>query len=117
MDSLAGDVDSVAGGLSFLEPLLERVLADSVPQLHGWLRVFGKYSTLDRNGWRSKRTVSKQSALVGTSSRRHSARVTSRLNFFKVLEVSVVSTDDQQVDHLNHHSRFKAAAFSVAHSL
>lgn len=42
VDSLAGDVDSVAGGLSFLEPLLERVLADSVPQLHGWLRVFGK---------------------------------------------------------------------------
>lgn len=42
VDSLAGDVDSVAGGLSLLEPLLERVLADSVPQLHGWLRVFGK---------------------------------------------------------------------------
>lgn len=47
VDSLAGDVDSMAGGLSFLEPLLERVLADSVPQQHGWLRVFGKYNTLD----------------------------------------------------------------------
>lgn len=45
VDSLAGDVDSVAGGLSLLEPLLERVLADSVSQQHGWLRVFGKYRT------------------------------------------------------------------------
>lgn len=59
VDSLAGDVDSVAGGLSFLEPLLERVLADSVPQQHGWLRVFGKYSTPDRTYWRSERKVLK----------------------------------------------------------
>lgn len=40
--SLAGDVDSLAGGLSLLEPLLERILADSVSQQHGWLRVYGK---------------------------------------------------------------------------
>lgn len=65
VDSLAGDVDSVAGGLSFLEPLLERVLADSVPQLHGWLRVFGKYSTPDRTGRGSERKVLKQTAVMG----------------------------------------------------
>lgn len=40
-DSLAGDMDSLAGGLSLLEPLLERILADSVSQQHGRLRVYG----------------------------------------------------------------------------
>lgn len=86
VDSLAGDVDSVAGGLSLLEPLLERVLADSVPQLHGWLRVFGKF--VDRTepvrGLRER--CSNNILFLGgecgglrTSSRRHYVKVTSQL--------------------------------------
>lgn len=39
-DSLAGDVDSLHGGL--LDPLVDRILVDTVSQQQGWLRVYGK---------------------------------------------------------------------------
>nr|XP_057924688.1 ras GTPase-activating protein nGAP isoform X3 [Doryrhamphus excisus] len=37
-DSLTGDVDSLHGGL--VDPLLDRILADTVSQQQGWLRVY-----------------------------------------------------------------------------
>jgi len=45
MEPDPGDVDSPLGGLSLLDPLLDRILADSVCQQQGWLRVYGKMST------------------------------------------------------------------------
>ncbi|XP_013882891.1 ras GTPase-activating protein nGAP [Austrofundulus limnaeus] len=36
----AGDVDSLHGGLSLLDPLLDRILVDTVSQQQGWLRVY-----------------------------------------------------------------------------
>ncbi|CAL8277562.1 unnamed protein product [Lota lota] len=39
-DSAAGDVDSVHGGLSSVDPLVERILEDTVCQQQGWLRVY-----------------------------------------------------------------------------
>lgn len=47
-DSVAGDVDSLHGGLSLLEPLVDRILVDTVSQQQGWLRVYGKNS---RHSW------------------------------------------------------------------
>lgn len=44
-DSVSGDVDSLHGGLSLLDPLLDRILVDTVSQLQGWLRVYGKDNT------------------------------------------------------------------------
>lgn len=41
-DSVAGDVDSLHGGLSLLAPLLEQLLVDAVTQQQGWLQVYGK---------------------------------------------------------------------------
>lgn len=41
-DSVAGDVDSLHGGLSLLAPLVEQLLVDAVTQQQGWLRVYGK---------------------------------------------------------------------------
>ncbi|XP_028328964.1 ras GTPase-activating protein nGAP isoform X3 [Gouania willdenowi] len=38
-DSLAGDVESVHGRLSLLDPLVDRILVDTVSQQQGWLRV------------------------------------------------------------------------------
>ncbi|XP_056266485.1 ras GTPase-activating protein nGAP isoform X1 [Pseudoliparis swirei] len=40
MEPDPGDVDSPLGGLSLLDPLLDRILADSVCQQQGWLRVY-----------------------------------------------------------------------------
>lgn len=45
-DSLPGDVDSLRGGLSLLDPLVDRILGDAVSQQQGWLRVYGKKNTL-----------------------------------------------------------------------
>ncbi|XP_072219448.1 ras GTPase-activating protein nGAP isoform X4 [Leuresthes tenuis] len=39
-DSVAGDVESLHGGLSLLDPLVDRILVDTVSQLQGWLRVY-----------------------------------------------------------------------------
>lgn len=44
-DSVAGDVDSLHGGLSLLDPLMDRILVDTVSQQQGWLRVYGKNSS------------------------------------------------------------------------
>lgn len=44
-DSVAGDVDSLHGGLSLLDPLVDRILVDTVSQQQGWLRVYGKNSS------------------------------------------------------------------------
>lgn len=41
-DSVAGDVESLHGGLSCLDPLVDRILVDTVSQQQGWLRVYGK---------------------------------------------------------------------------
>ncbi|MEQ2180440.1 hypothetical protein GOODEAATRI_001220 [Goodea atripinnis] len=41
-DSVPGDMDSLQGGLSLLDPLVDRILGDSVSQQQGWLRVYGK---------------------------------------------------------------------------
>ena len=49
-DSAAGDVDSVHGGLSSVDPLVERILEDTVCQQQGWLRVYGKAEILSCNG-------------------------------------------------------------------
>ncbi|CAB1416628.1 unnamed protein product [Pleuronectes platessa] len=43
-DSVLGDVEPVLGGLSLLDPLVDRILADMVSQQQGWLRVYGKRS-------------------------------------------------------------------------
>ncbi|CAL8368203.1 unnamed protein product [Boreogadus saida] len=48
--SAAGDVDSVHGGLSSVDPLVERILEDTVCQQQGWLRVYGKEEILSFNG-------------------------------------------------------------------
>lgn len=45
-DSLPGDVESLRGGLSLLDPLVDRILGDAVSQQQGWLRVYGKKITL-----------------------------------------------------------------------
>lgn len=47
-DSVAGDVDSLHGGLSLLDPLVDRILVDTVSQQQGWLRVYGKSSRQSR---------------------------------------------------------------------
>ncbi|XP_037313790.2 ras GTPase-activating protein nGAP isoform X3 [Pungitius pungitius] len=39
-DSVASDVDSRGGGLSLLEPRLDRILVDTLSQQQGWLRVY-----------------------------------------------------------------------------
>ncbi|CAJ1073092.1 ras GTPase-activating protein nGAP isoform X6 [Xyrichtys novacula] len=39
-DSAAGDVESLHGGLSLLDPLVDRILVDTVSQQQGWLRVY-----------------------------------------------------------------------------
>uniref|UniRef100_UPI003AAF3305 ras GTPase-activating protein nGAP isoform X3 n=1 Tax=Centroberyx gerrardi TaxID=166262 RepID=UPI003AAF3305 len=39
-DSVAGDVESLHGGLSCLDPLLDRILVDTLSQQQGWLRVY-----------------------------------------------------------------------------
>lgn len=44
-DSVAGDVDSLQSGLSLLDPLVDRILVDTVSQQQGWLRVYGKNSS------------------------------------------------------------------------
>lgn len=49
-DSLPGDVDSLRGGLSLLDPLVDRILGDAVSQQQGWLRVYGKKHTLMGGG-------------------------------------------------------------------
>lgn len=51
MDPDSGDVDSLHGGLSLLEPLVDRILVDTVSQQQGWLRVYGKKG--DRKGDRA----------------------------------------------------------------
>uniref|UniRef100_A0A3P9L1E8 RAS protein activator like 2 n=1 Tax=Oryzias latipes TaxID=8090 RepID=A0A3P9L1E8_ORYLA len=40
MDSEAADVESLRGGLSLVDPLLEQILGDAATQLQGWLRVY-----------------------------------------------------------------------------
>lgn len=44
-DSVSGDVESLQGGLSLLDPLVDRILVDTVSQQQGWLRVYGKKNT------------------------------------------------------------------------
>lgn len=39
---MAGDVESLHGGLSLLDPLVDRILVDTMSQQQGWLRVYGK---------------------------------------------------------------------------
>lgn len=41
-DSAIGDVDSLHGGLLSLDPLLDRILVDSLCQQQGWVRVYGE---------------------------------------------------------------------------
>lgn len=41
-DSVSGDVESLHGGL---DPLVDRILVDTVSQQQGWLRVYGKKHT------------------------------------------------------------------------
>ncbi|XP_078790807.1 ras GTPase-activating protein nGAP isoform X8 [Oryzias latipes] len=40
MDSEAADVESLRGGLSLVDPLLDQILGDAATQLQGWLRVY-----------------------------------------------------------------------------
>lgn len=42
---MAGDVDSLHGGMSVLDPLVDQILVDTVSQQQGWLRVHGKNSS------------------------------------------------------------------------
>ncbi|XP_029929695.1 ras GTPase-activating protein nGAP isoform X3 [Myripristis murdjan] len=39
-DSVAGDVESLHGGLGCLDPLVDRILLDTLSQQQGWLRVY-----------------------------------------------------------------------------
>ncbi|XP_041752006.2 ras GTPase-activating protein nGAP-like isoform X3 [Coregonus clupeaformis] len=39
-DSVTGDVDSLRGGLLSLDPLVDRILGDSLCQQQGWVRVY-----------------------------------------------------------------------------
>lgn len=39
-DSVPAELDSLQGGLSLLDPLVDRILGDSVSQQQGWLRVY-----------------------------------------------------------------------------
>ncbi|KAM4728861.1 ras GTPase-activating protein nGAP isoform 1-T1 [Anableps anableps] len=39
-DSAPADLDSLQGGLGLLDPLVDRILGDSVSQQQGWLRVY-----------------------------------------------------------------------------
>lgn len=61
-DSAAGDVESLRGGLSLMEPLLDRILVDTVSQQQGWLRVYGKRNTHSWTQCRSRTHNSKESA-------------------------------------------------------
>lgn len=49
-DSVSGDVESLHGGLSLLDPLVDRILVDTVSQQQGWLRVYGKEENRERKG-------------------------------------------------------------------
>ncbi|KAM3865699.1 ras GTPase-activating protein nGAP [Diretmus argenteus] len=40
VDSVAGDVESLHGGRSSVDPLVDRILADTVSQQQGWIRVY-----------------------------------------------------------------------------
>uniref|UniRef100_A0A3P9Q358 RAS protein activator like 2 n=1 Tax=Poecilia reticulata TaxID=8081 RepID=A0A3P9Q358_POERE len=44
-DSVPADLDSLQGGLGLLDPLVDRILGDSVSQQQGWLRVYGKQNS------------------------------------------------------------------------
>lgn len=41
-DLVTGDADSLHGGLLSLDPLVDRILRDSLCQQQGWVRVYGK---------------------------------------------------------------------------
>lgn len=42
-DSIAGDVDSIQGGMVSLDPVVDGILMDSFCQQQGWMRVYGKH--------------------------------------------------------------------------
>lgn len=47
---MSGDVESLHGGLSLLDPLVDRILVDTVSQQQGWLRVYGKKNAHTHRG-------------------------------------------------------------------
>lgn len=73
-DSVAGDVDSLHGGL--LDPLVDRILVDAVSQLQGWLRVYdvkgppahrfscGQSPHTDGSAWERKFCILTDSQLI-----------------------------------------------------
>ncbi|MEQ2242625.1 hypothetical protein ILYODFUR_037809 [Ilyodon furcidens] len=67
-DSVPGDLDSLQGGLSLLDPLVDRILGDSVSQQQGWLRVYGKEnSPRGRRGGNTSSGVREGQVGTGTS--------------------------------------------------
>ncbi|XP_071752086.2 ras GTPase-activating protein nGAP [Centroberyx gerrardi] len=75
-DSVAGDVESLHGGLSCLDPLLDRILVDTLSQQQGWLRVYdvkgppshrfscGQTPQADSSMWERKFCVLTDSQLI-----------------------------------------------------
>uniref|UniRef100_A0A7N6B7W5 RAS protein activator like 2 n=1 Tax=Anabas testudineus TaxID=64144 RepID=A0A7N6B7W5_ANATE len=75
-DSAAGDVESLRGGLSLMEPLLDRILVDTVSQQQGWLRVYdvkgppahrfscGQSPYTDSGAWERKFCILTDSQLI-----------------------------------------------------
>lgn len=56
-DSVPADPDSLQGGPGLLDPLVDRILGDSVSQQQGWLRVYGKQNSPRGRGGRYRDTV------------------------------------------------------------
>uniref|UniRef100_A0A7N8WQK5 RAS protein activator like 2 n=1 Tax=Mastacembelus armatus TaxID=205130 RepID=A0A7N8WQK5_9TELE len=75
-DSVAGDVESLQGGLSLLDPLVDRILGDAVSQQQGWLRVYdvkgppahrfscGQSPYTDSSAWERKFCILTDSQLI-----------------------------------------------------
>nr|XP_020513880.1 ras/Rap GTPase-activating protein SynGAP-like isoform X2 [Labrus bergylta] len=75
-DSAAGDVESLRGGLSLLDPLVDRILVDTVSQQQGWLRVYdvkgppahqfscGQSPYTDSGAWERKFCILTDSQLI-----------------------------------------------------
>uniref|UniRef100_A0A3Q1B6T3 RAS protein activator like 2 n=1 Tax=Amphiprion ocellaris TaxID=80972 RepID=A0A3Q1B6T3_AMPOC len=75
-DSLAGDVESLHVGLSLLDPLVDRILVDTVSQQQGWLRVYdvkgppahrfscGQSPYTDSSAWERKFCILTDSQLI-----------------------------------------------------
>ncbi|XP_040001548.1 ras GTPase-activating protein nGAP isoform X3 [Xiphias gladius] len=75
-DSVAGDVESLHGGLSLLDPLVDRILVDTMSQQQGWLRVYdvkgppahrfscGQSPYTDSGAWERKFCILTDSQLI-----------------------------------------------------